>query len=511
MKSSIIVCVALCVLAAAVMVAAAPVHPHQFLGKSVKMMKQQQQQHHLLGQAKSQYSYKTLTFKQRLDHYNSANSATYEQRYLINDDYFLANNKTGPIFFYTGNEGAIELFAENTGIMWEWAPEFGALIVFAEHRYYGSSMPFGNQSFTGTNPGYLSVAQALSDYAYLTLALKEQYQVPNAAVISFGGSYGGMLSAWWRIKFPHIVDGAIAASAPILQFTNVTAPQDFNRKVTQDFREQPFSKGTCDNAWTVAFQQMTSLSSSSAGLAKLSSAFNLCSNLQTASDVDTLTNWIVSGLVDMAMTDYPYANSFLQPMQGWPINSSCVIFDNCLTSGSDYYQCAAQALAPYYNGTGAVSCYNISSDATSDLGESGWNYQSCTEMVMPIGQYGPPNDMFPISPWNEASFTQSCIQQFNVVPQYNWASVEYGAEKISAASNIVFSNGDLDPWSTGGVKETLNPSLPAVLIPMGAHHLDIRNSNSQDPIYVVEARQLEKTNILTWIAEAQQKAKLANN
>ncbi|CAK5046090.1 unnamed protein product [Meloidogyne enterolobii] len=87
--------------------------------------------------------------------------------------------------------------------MWDIAPEFGAAIVFAEHRYYGESLPFGNETYSNISTmAYLSSEQALGDFAVLIKYLKEK-RIINAtkkAVVSFGGSYGGMLTAWMRIK-----------------------------------------------------------------------------------------------------------------------------------------------------------------------------------------------------------------------------------------------------------------------------------------------------------------------
>ena len=119
----------------------------------------------------------------------------------------------GPCFFYTGNEGPLEEFYYNTGFPFDNAPDFGALIVFAEHRFYGGSRPFGDTP-TREQFGLLSVEQALADYAIIVESLKAQYGFTCFCksyqgvlpIIAIGGSYGGMLSAWFRMKYPHLVD-----------------------------------------------------------------------------------------------------------------------------------------------------------------------------------------------------------------------------------------------------------------------------------------------------------------
>ena len=46
-------------------------------------------------------------------------------------------------------------------------------------------------------------------------------------------SYGGLLSAWMRFKYPNMVHGALAASAPMYIAANVSNPGGFFQVVTK--------------------------------------------------------------------------------------------------------------------------------------------------------------------------------------------------------------------------------------------------------------------------------------
>ncbi|XP_015264381.1 PREDICTED: lysosomal Pro-X carboxypeptidase-like, partial [Gekko japonicus] len=142
-----------------------------------------------------------------IDHFGFAEDSTFKQRFLVADQHWRQDD--GTILFYTGNEGDIAWFANNTGLMWNIAEELGAILIFAEHRYYGESLPFGNKSFDDARYlNYLTSEQALADFAVLVQHLKKT--IPGSQetpVIAIGGSYGGMLAAWFRMKYPHVVAG----------------------------------------------------------------------------------------------------------------------------------------------------------------------------------------------------------------------------------------------------------------------------------------------------------------
>jgi hypothetical protein len=51
-------------------------------------------------------------------------------------------------------------------------------------------------------------------------------------------------------------------------------------------------------------------------------AFKTCRTVSTYQDIDNLYLHLMNGFSYMAMTNYPYSSSFLNPMPAWPVNVS---------------------------------------------------------------------------------------------------------------------------------------------------------------------------------------------
>ncbi|XP_054803698.1 uncharacterized protein LOC129306913 isoform X2 [Prosopis cineraria] len=448
--------------------------------------------------------YDTKFFTQILDHfnYNPQSYETFQQRYLISDVYWGGAKNKAPIFVYTGNEGDIELFANNTGFMFETAPHFKALLVFIEHRFYGKSMPFGGSievAYSNSSTlGYLSSTQALADYATLIVDLKKNLSASDSPVVVFGGSYGGMLAAWFRMKYPHVATGALASSAPILHFMDLVSSYAFNDVITQDFKEE---SENCYKVIKGSWKQIEDTAKRSDGLELLRKTFRICENCHiSGSDIE---NWIMTALMYTAMTDYPTRSDFLKPLPAYPVKKMCEAIDSP-EHGNDTFAKMYEAVNIYYNYTGTATCFNLSDDSDS-LGLDGWQWQACTEMIMPT-EGSDEESIFPAYEWSYQDTAAFCNSIYSIVPRPYWISTEFGGHGIqevlrTAASNIIFFNGLRDPWSAGGVSTNISDTIIALVAKQGAHHVDLRfSSEEDDPQWLKDIRRQEVDIISTWIS-----------
>lgn len=301
-------------------------------------------------------------------------------RYFVCDDAW-DPSKGGIMHFYTGNESPVTNYLYHDGFLFESAPEFGALVVFAEHRYFGESLPFGNASFTPQNLRYLTSEQAMADYAYLLTALRQEYNLNK--VIAFGGSYGGMLSAWMRLRYPALIDGAIAASAPVMAFQQRPTPWDTEKYwavVTRDASAAGGATDQCSSNIRSSWKPFFDMAATDSGRHSLSSLYQLCTPLASEYDAWRLAMFVMMAIDTMAMGEYPYPSSYLTaggpPLPAWPVRAACETSGlNKPLSGNDLLSAVSRAAGVFNNGTKDQPCYTLPEDTEDD---GIWDWVYCT-------------------------------------------------------------------------------------------------------------------------------------
>jgi lysosomal Pro-X carboxypeptidase len=556
--------------------------------------------------------------EQPLDHFELPRnrSGFYRQRYCVYDGF--SSSSSSPVLFYTGNESPLEQYINHTGLMWELGEAMNAHLVFVEHRYEGQSIPPSNIS---NCMAYSSSYQALADYAKF---IQKEYK--GRPVIAFGGSYGGMLSAWLRMTYPSLVAGAIAASAPIFGFPLGDQTKiDTASQVIRFGLDLPYpptaipSKNHCANNLLAAWPLIKVLGRTDQGRSVLSKSFRLCKPLLT--DVtDKLLEWAQSPWFDLAEGSFPYPSAYVPyalthnpnaVLPAWPLQAACwthsnlhqdfgirfqgdasdvrytISYGDVLNVSVDWDEATVisnsslkdgvlldrstivgllssvrDAVSVWFNVTKDVECYNLTAapslshqqqqsiqeqrrlaPACSDkITEGSWNALCCNEDMNIIitearglgrdGVFWPPSHTrgtrtyaqvlqqqeedayaFCNDPDGDYGFPQTHD------PWSTWLDMVYGGTNIQSQSNILWSNGLLDPWSAAGVYSlnendtpyddeedvyvrnvTKNGGMVALVMKYGGHHTDLMYSNpKKDPPSITKARKIERSYIQDWI------------
>ena len=143
-----------------------------------------------------------------------------------------------------------------------------------------------------------------------------------------------------------------------------------------------------------------------------------------------------------------------------------------------------------------------------------WGYMVCTTMAVTFGYSGDlanGGDMLYNDPWNATASVASCKSSYNVSQDLYWGKVGYGGWSIVRdATNIVFSNGELDPWRGGGIAPSdsanFGPGISALVVRNGGHHMDLMFSAPEDVLTnVAEVRAAELSHISKWVDEHRNK------
>ncbi|XP_077221052.1 putative serine protease EDA2 isoform X2 [Tasmannia lanceolata] len=378
-------------------------------------------------------------FNQTLDHFSPTDHRQFGQRYYEYLGSFQAPG--GPIFLKICGESSCDGIANDyTSVL---AKKFGAAVVSLEHRYYGKSHPFN--SLTTSNLRYLSSKQALFDLAvfrqYYQESLNVKLNQSNAENpwFVFGVSYPGALSAWFRLKFPHLTCGSLASSAVVLAVYNFP---EFDVQIGE-------SAGSDCKA---ALQEITKLveellHSDARGVKNLFGAAKL------TIDADFLYL-----LADAAVIAFQYGNP----------DVLCSPLLDAKKSGKNLVDAYANYVKDYYLGSFGVQVQTYDqqhlkkTELTEDRGDRLWWFQVCTEVA--YFQVAPSNDSIRSSKIDTRYHLDLCKNVFGegIYPDVDMTNLYYGGTKI-AGSKIIFTNGSQDPWRHAS-KQTSSPDLPSYLV-----------------------------------------------
>jgi pimeloyl-ACP methyl ester carboxylesterase len=397
------------------------------------------------------------SFDQLLDHFDSSNTTTFKQRYYIATDYSNGNAKAPVIYYQCGEGNCLDSYPIPPAID-TYASKLGAAIVILEHRYYGKSQPF--DQMTGDNLKYLTYEQALEDFAVFQRYVTKQMSF-NGKWIFAGGSYSGALSAYYRLKHPELVVGALSSSGVVKTETSF---EDYDRMVASGLGPD------CLAAVKEVTQQVEAALNDPVALAKIQATF------QSQAVKDPLDFLSVLDGMESAAVQYGQQKAFCTTLL-----SSSDHLTNFATAGLSAI--GILGMSPV-DMTFQGSESTLATDYESDVGDRQWTYQSCTEFGGFSVPYHDPAQSAESTLLDLKYNLDGCNKLFGTTtpPETDRMNATYYTPLLDpSTTNIFFTDGSMDPYSLLSIAtvngNVTNPGTTAFTLTGLAHCADLGNAN----------------------------------
>ncbi|KAK5868274.1 hypothetical protein PBY51_009304, partial [Eleginops maclovinus] len=354
----------------------------------------------------------------------------------------------------------------------------------------------------------------LADLAVFHQYISQSFSLSRRNIwISFGGSYSGALSAWFRGKFPHLVFGAVASSAPVEAKLDFSAYS--NAVGLSLMNEAVGGSEKCVSAVREAFGAVEALMFRN--VSQVAKDFSCCQIPKDQQDQVEL----MQSLADIVMGTVQYNEESVL----MSISDLCGV----MTNQSEAYEEEREAyhrlvqLSQIYRSSSEEPCLDVSHEKTvKDLMDTTvqserrtarqWTYQTCTE----FGFYQTCEDAScPFSGMvTLRSQTEICLELFgitqNSLPGHiAFTNTYYGGDDPHTL-RVLYVNGGVDPWkelSVVGNRTDGGEEAERVFIKDSAHCADMMRGRATDRRSLKTARQEIERHVRSWLKTAQQEEK----
>uniref|UniRef100_A0A1B0CT00 Prolylcarboxypeptidase n=1 Tax=Lutzomyia longipalpis TaxID=7200 RepID=A0A1B0CT00_LUTLO len=411
--------------------------------------------------------------EQLVDNFDEYNNATYQMRYLANDEFYQPG---GPIFIFVGGEWEIDPGFVTGGHMYDMGKEMNGYLFYTEHRFYGQSRPSPDTSYEYLQ--YLHINQALADLAHFIRTMKQE--IPGASssgVILVGGSYSATMVTWFRQKYPELVNGAWSSSAPLLAQADFV---EYFETIGQSIRT--VGGDACYNAIEGAFREMERLVEDE-DFETLAEKTNMCSTLEN--NPDNIAVFFGTAAIFIA--------PLVQYHRPGDIEWACATIMGQESNIEGYGEFIRQTIGVCWDADYDEAIqYYANTEWSPDISRQ-WLYQTCNEFgwFQTSGSPDQPfGSMFPV----EMNF-QICHDVFgdsyyNESINYNIYITNLNNNGLNPViTNVYSTHGQLDPWRPMGIQENVNSFAPVVVIPGASHCMDLYSISPDDSPEMIASKQ----------------------